>query len=281
MCVAKSSRSSFIYRERFNLNDARLLEEEVVAAAPVVPVGGLFAAAWRNYIKSVFKKGFMFTVAVDPETLIYVAENKTLAGQEVRGRDDEASGRPLVLAFFRRNTRGFAEQRVGEGESLTQLKLSSLTLAELLQNLGYALPADPDRTSQEAELLFEARYQDLVINRFACEVAPGEGPYVYSLGEMSQAEVAFAEEETLPKCTKMTLARLLQREGEFDDGESLKSVWELPAHTLQTRAEGLLPAAAPAPAAAVPAVPARGRGRGGGGRGGRRGGRGRGARGRG
>ena len=243
-----------------------------------MPPGGLFAAAWRNYIKSVFKKGFMYTIEIaETLTLVYVAANKTLAGQEARVREDEASGRPLVVVFFRRNARGFAEQ---VDETLTTLKMVDRSPAELLQILGVLLPADPDRTAQTTELLLEARYQDLEVNRFPCKVAPEEGTYVYSLGDRKHAEVAFAEEtETLQGRTKMVLARLLQREGKFADGEFLKSVWELPAHTLQTRSEGLLPAL-PAPAAA--AAPAKGRGRGGrGGGGGRDGGaRGRGRGGR-
>ena len=106
-------------------------------------------------MKAIFKKGFMYRVSCSPESLIYISESKTLAGKEVRGREDEAMGRPLVLTFFKRDARGLAH-RVDNGTSV--LKLKTLTLAVLLQTLGHVLPLDPDRTSATAELLLEAHY---------------------------------------------------------------------------------------------------------------------------
>ena len=78
-------RSEFLYRERFNLSGAhRDLLADGAPAAPAAPAGpgGPFALAWRNYMKSVFQKGFMYRLSCKPSVILYVAENKTLAGRE-------------------------------------------------------------------------------------------------------------------------------------------------------------------------------------------------------
>ena len=71
------------------------------AVAPVVPapLGGPFALAWRNYMKSVFQKGFMYRVSCNPSVVLYVAENKTLAGKEDRAYEGEAMGRKWPWCF--------------------------------------------------------------------------------------------------------------------------------------------------------------------------------------
>ena len=57
----------------------------LVDFAPEVPDahahGSPFELAWRNYIKSVFQKGFMYRLSLNPAVVLYVAENKTLAGK--------------------------------------------------------------------------------------------------------------------------------------------------------------------------------------------------------
>ena len=50
-------------------------------------------------MKSVFQKGFMYRVSCNPSVVLYVAENKTLAGKEDRAYEGEAMGRNLVLVF--------------------------------------------------------------------------------------------------------------------------------------------------------------------------------------
>ena len=94
-------RSEYLFRDRLNLRaeDRNLLAEDLAAPIPV-PVGGPFAVAWRNYMKSVFKKGFMYQLSCRPSVTIYVAENKTLAGKEDRAYEGEAMGRKLALVFF-------------------------------------------------------------------------------------------------------------------------------------------------------------------------------------
>ena len=272
-------RSSFLYRERFNLADARLLADEAPPAAPLGPLGGPFAAAWRNYMKSVFQKGYMYTISYKPEVLVYVVENKILAGAEVRGHAGEALGRKLVVTFYKRDERDLAVRALVDDEG--NVKQDPLSLAELLQTLGYLLPPDPERTAAAAELFLESLYQDLEVLRFKCFVEPDAGLHVYSLDNEILAEEAFTFEAPPDQRTKMALARLLQKRGAFAAGETLPLVWALSHANLLARAAPHLPAPpAPAPAAAAAAPPgappagppgaplvgppaARGRGRGG------------------
>ena len=51
-------------------------------------------------MKSVFQKGFMYRVSCNPSVVLYVAENKTLAGKEDRAYEGEAMGRNMALVFF-------------------------------------------------------------------------------------------------------------------------------------------------------------------------------------
>ena len=63
--IASGWRTEFLYRERLGLapNDVHLIDEP--AGALLVPhaiVGSSFATAWRNYVRSFFRKGFMYQV---------------------------------------------------------------------------------------------------------------------------------------------------------------------------------------------------------------------------
>ena len=90
-------RSMFIWLDRLNLRpeDHRLL----VAAAPggpaAAPLGGPFALAWRNYIKALLKKGYMFLVPTKPDVMVYIMENRTLAGKE----DKTSTERQLAASW--------------------------------------------------------------------------------------------------------------------------------------------------------------------------------------
>ena len=80
-------KSEFLYRERFNLaRTHRDVLVDVASAASAAPAaaGGPFAVAWRNYMRSVFQKGFMYRLSCKPSAILYIAENKTLAGKEDR-----------------------------------------------------------------------------------------------------------------------------------------------------------------------------------------------------
>ena len=92
-----------LYRDRFNLSaaDRDLVADDDVAPVVPAPLGGPFALAWRNYMKSVFQKGFMYRVSCNPSVVLYVAENKTLAGKEDRAYEGEAMGRKWSLCFRR------------------------------------------------------------------------------------------------------------------------------------------------------------------------------------
>ena len=59
-----------------------------------------FVVAWRNYIRLVFQKGFMYRLSLNPAVVLYVAENKTLAGKEDRTYEGEAKGRKLAVVLF-------------------------------------------------------------------------------------------------------------------------------------------------------------------------------------
>ena len=80
--IARGCRSEFLYRDRLGLspNEAGLIVED--PRGHVVPhaiTGSPFAMAWRNYVKSVLRKGFTYRISQKPETYLYVSENKTLA----------------------------------------------------------------------------------------------------------------------------------------------------------------------------------------------------------
>ena len=82
-------------------------------AAPSAPPGATaFPPKWRTYVKSVFKKGSMYKLSCKPSVVLYVVENKTLAGKEYRSYEGEAMGRKLVLAFFEQMTMAWCGERI-------------------------------------------------------------------------------------------------------------------------------------------------------------------------
>jgi hypothetical protein len=58
------------------------------------------AGACRNYLKSVFKKGFVHKLSSNPSAVFYIAENKTLARKEDRAYEGEALGRKQAIVFI-------------------------------------------------------------------------------------------------------------------------------------------------------------------------------------
>ena len=144
------------------------------------------------------------------------------------------------------------------------MKQELLTLAELLQTLGgIAVPADPERTAAQTELLLESLYQDLDIQRITCTLEPGAPEvHIYSLDDAVPAEAAFCNESPADHRTKMALARALQRNDEFHAGETLQVAWNRSLAELRTRTAHLFPVPAVPPAPAGPAGPPAGRGAG-------------------
>ena len=240
-------RSSYVFRQRFGLSAAQedLLNELVPEPeAPAAPPAPAFVAAWRNYVRSVFRPGWMYRIRSCPRQLLYVMENKTLAGKEGRGQEGEAQGRKLAVVFFE-PLHGDLVRRVHRDTSGMHVVL--MTVAELLQTLApQAVPQDPDRTAAEAEMLLEAEYQRLEILQYKCSIEPEGGEeHVYQLTDEVHAEVALFLAVPAEKRTKMELARLLQRREDLAPGESLQAAWSLNLLTLQHRAAPHLPAPPP------------------------------------
>ena len=220
-----------------------------------------FALAWRNYIKSVIQKGFMYRISQAPESLI-LSENKTLGGREDMTHHGEASGRKLVVSFFKQDATGLVH-RVDRDDSIMRLQL--LSIAELLQTLGMVLPPDTERSASATELLLERQYLHLNISRYTCTlVAEAHEVHCHRLAEDQDAEAALLIEALPAARTNMMLARLLQRTNLLEDGESLDRAWQVGSlASLQERAAPLLPPVAPAPAGPPgPAAPLRARGAG-------------------
>ena len=96
--VAKGWRFEFLFRKRFNLSPD---EQSLLDPPPPVPpvVGSSYNLAWRNYFRSIFKRGYWFSFTKWPRVVFQIAENKILAGREQRG-DGDAEGRNLVVIFF-------------------------------------------------------------------------------------------------------------------------------------------------------------------------------------
>ena len=262
--IALGWKSEFIYRKRFNLTveNTNLLVDFAPAVPDAHAHGSPFVLAWRNYIKSVFQKGFMYRLSLNPAVVLYVAENKTLAGKEDRTYEGEAIGRRLAVVLFEAMGAmgGNLVRRVNRQGLGMQQELMSI--AEIIQTIGgIALPADPDRTAAQTEIILEERYQDMEITRFSCSVVPAaDDAHVYHMHGEIGAESALTHSVPVAQLTKMILARLLQRNGELEVGETLQSTWNKSLLTLTDSVAHLLPAVPVALAA--PAAPGRGRGKG-------------------
>ena len=63
----------------------------------------------------------MFRISQRPETLVYVSENKSLAGKEDKATDGEASGRKPGVTFFEDGDDGLAHRVDREGCTLRPL----------------------------------------------------------------------------------------------------------------------------------------------------------------
>ena len=271
--VHRMERESELCMDRFNLPGTWHDPEHEFAPGPpapaaAAPVGGPWATAWRNYIKTVFKKGHFYTISCNPAVFVYIQENKTLAGKEDKDYEGEAVGRQMVVAPFERLA-GNLLQRVSRSSSAMQGTLFSI--AELAQTLGLGVvPPDPSEKAADLELRIEAHYQTLLITRWTCEaVEHAAGPHIYNiLDEGQDAEAAVAWELPYELKTKVVLARCLQRHNELLPDETLEKAWALKWPDLWRRAQGHFPLPVPAAPAAPGAAPAalgrRGRGRGGG-----------------
>ena len=243
--VALGLRASWIYRRRLNLS---LAEHQLVDAPhdPVASVGKDFTRAWRNYLRLVFEAGHVFTVSLCPSSFLYIAANKIVAGKERRPEDAEPVGRKLAIVFFERAPDDPATLRRVHRETLS-MRQDLLTLAELLQTLGFFLPADPDRSASQTEEHLEAHYQNLHITKWGFVHAPGHpsDPLALSLGEHEDAEEALVLQRAHDQRTKMSLARLVQQLGLLGPTETLEQAWKASKEALGERVRHALPADPP------------------------------------
>ena len=115
------------------------------------------------------------------------------------------------------------------------------------------LPADPERTAAETELLLESRYAELEITRFTCTIQL-EAPdvHVFQLEDQGNAEEAMVSATPAEQRTRMMLARALHRNEELLDGESMQGAWNKTLADLTGRTAHLFPAPVVAPAPAAP-----------------------------
>ena len=96
-----------------------LKDYQLVTHAPPAPAAPhSFALAWGNYIKQVFKQGFMYRFPIDPAVVFYVSENKTLAGRGDRAYGGDVTSRQLVVSFFEEIEGGLVRRVLREGASL-------------------------------------------------------------------------------------------------------------------------------------------------------------------
>ena len=272
--VASGWKTEFLYRARLGLSpdDVHLVGGPPgPPPAPQATAGTAFSTAWRNYAKSLFRKGCMYQLSLHPQSLLYVCENKTLSGREEKEHFGEATGRKLVVAWFEVLADGRAH-RVDQETSGMRPHL--LTLAEIMQILGVDLARVPDRAAAETERLLEQHMVHLQVRKRTClEDIEADEVHVYLLGEEEDAEEAMILETPPDGRTKMMYARHLQRSEHLNDGESLEDAWKKPLEELRRRSAATLPEEPPEPPAArgggARGRGARGRGRGGRGRRGR------------
>ena len=109
-------RLEYLHRTRLGLSpDGCLILADEQPPANPGSSGGTFAIAWRNYIKTILKRGFWYNFSCWPSVFFYVSENKTLAGKEDKTNEGKASGRKLVVTFFEQRGDGLVH-RVDEEE---------------------------------------------------------------------------------------------------------------------------------------------------------------------
>ena len=209
---------------------------------------------------------------------MFVVENKTLAGREPRDALD-AQSRPLVVAFFEKVAEDALSGEVTverSDKTMGGMSTTTLTCAELLVTLGFAIAPDPARSVADLELQLEAEYDRLVRMRWTHERLCGVGVdvHTYILKDGEDAETAYWNDGAPDEHKTFTIARYLERTHGWDR----RRLWNRTlAVLLAALASGICPDGG-APGRGRGAGP--GKGKGGRGRGGgARGGRGRGARG--
>ena len=200
-------------------------------------------------------KGSFYTISSNTKVLVYVADNKVLAGQEARNMQGEATGRKLVVVFYDMNDDNSMAQRVHRDLQGQQQQL--LTMAELLQTIGGTDAIDDtSMTAAEKEVSLERLYETLEIARYHGTLDPNAPDlHMYRLDNEVDAEEALLLSLPGEQRTKMMLARHMQRHELLDPGETLQSTWKSSTlDDLRAQAAPALPAPVRnRPAAAAPA----------------------------
>ena len=95
-------------------------------------------------MRTVFQKGFMYRLSCKPSVILYIAENKVLAGREDRTYEGEALGRKMAIVFFEDMDASLARSVSRETFGMHQVLLST---AEILQTLQACENNSTDRAS--------------------------------------------------------------------------------------------------------------------------------------
>ena len=229
------------------------------------------------YLKRTFAPLHFYNApGLNDTTFVFVLENKTLGGREPRAPTD-AQTRPLVVCFFERAP-GAPDELVVQrtNQDYDGMTTSTVTVAELIMHLGFALPADAERPTWITERLLEDEWFGIERQRWSHEhVVGAPDMHTYRLSEPLGTEVAFWDDHDVDGHTKFAMARFLERA----HGWSRERLWKLRLADVRSALDtGICPwaEAAEAPPAVVGRARGAGRGRGAVAPGGRGRGRGRG-----
>lgn len=98
-------------------------------------------------------------------------------------------------------------------KSFAGMSTKTMTCAELLLTLGYALPVDPARSAAGTEDMLEDAHDHVqrLLWRHELYIAPGVDVHTYVLSEPKDAEDAFFDSAPPADHTKFVLARALER----------------------------------------------------------------------
>jgi hypothetical protein len=153
-------------------------------------------------------RGFFFRWEERPRFIFQVLENKLLT-RRFKTLEDEASSRSLIVAFF-----NIIEE---QGPELIVNRIDprgsvSMTVPELLENVGFELPRDArNQSERNIEDLYHNLFAELNLQRFSGTLEV-EAPqmHTFSLLLEGSAEKAFFEDMPRENLTRMALARRLE-----------------------------------------------------------------------
>ena len=137
---------------------------------------------------------FSFTT-LRPDLFVYVLENKSVSGREVRAEGD-AVGRPLIAAWFEtaeHTLDGHLVRRVDRTSA--SLVTQMYTIAELIHAAGDPYPdLGPGAASKDIELFMEARFahvpRDVHNYEHMCDT---DDPYTFLLTSSDRAEETYLD----------------------------------------------------------------------------------------